>query len=212
MTITLTEDADGVLDDYSEYLYTSPTAQDEEGDTIEMAFSGLEGLSFANVKHNSDDSFTLKLNRELIDSSGSYSLTVKLGDVVNPASSGKGHTIQITINYNDYEEPVEDEYDYYEDQSTDSTEAIEGEVEEELTTEEKLDKIAKDKASKAKAEQAKRLNAGGFVRTPGLGFTFPGVSVAKMEDTEEVEKVVPPDPQMRINSITALGEMQIDFN
>ena len=62
-------------------------------------------------------------------------------------------------------------------------------------------KQAAEKAAKAKAEQAKRLKAGGFVRTPGLGFTFPGVMIAEKEEVveEEVEKVIPPDPQMRIN-------------
>jgi len=87
VTITMTEDADGVLDDISEFSYTSPTAVDEEGDLIEIVFSGLEGLPFANVKHNSDDSFTLKLKRELIDGSGSYTLTVKLGDTLHPEHS-----------------------------------------------------------------------------------------------------------------------------
>ena len=60
-----------------------------------MAFSGLDGLIGSSTRKNSDDSFTLKIDRGLISftNQGEFSLEVVLGDSI----STKGSTQRISV-------------------------------------------------------------------------------------------------------------------
>jgi len=105
LTVTLTEISPGVLDDYSEFKYTSPKAVDLEEDQIVMAFEGLDEVKYAQVKQQSDGSFTLTINKDLVTGSESNNLLITLGDAIKP--QGSNHTMRLTIKYVDYVEPVE---------------------------------------------------------------------------------------------------------
>ena len=60
------------------YEYVSPKAVDTEQDKIEMKFSGLEGLSAATVDHNSDDTFTLKIDQSKLTEGDAGTHTLKI--------------------------------------------------------------------------------------------------------------------------------------
>ena len=60
-TVSLVKGIDGYIEDSSVYTYTSPVAKDYEGDDVKMIFKGITDA--VSVSQNSDNSFTLKVNR-----------------------------------------------------------------------------------------------------------------------------------------------------
>ena len=152
--IEVTQDESGELDDSSVFEYVSPAATDPEGDAIVMSFSGLEEVAFAATQTNGDGSFTLRIDRALITETGSFTLGVSLGDEVEADTSSFSISIEVIFNGKAEDEETEAEldlstYDYYESESVDDTldsgNSTNSTEPEELTTEQKLEKIAKDK-------------------------------------------------------------------
>jgi len=99
LTLTVTKNGKGIIVDSSDFIYRSPVAIDKESNAIEMSFTGLEKLLGSSIKKNSDDTFTLKIGKILINkmNSGKFTLTVELGDEIKPKASS--HSIEVSITY-----------------------------------------------------------------------------------------------------------------
>jgi len=82
-----------------------------------MSFSGLDSLPFVYLRQREDNTFLLKLNRDLIreDHTGLYTLFVSIGDGVRSVTSV--HMITIVIDYQpfkiDEQKILTELYDYY---------------------------------------------------------------------------------------------------
>jgi len=74
LEVAVNIDENGEADDTSNFEYRTPTAIDSEGDSISIEVQGMSALPCVTGKQNSDDSFTLKINRALIttDSVGTH--------------------------------------------------------------------------------------------------------------------------------------------
>jgi hypothetical protein len=64
--VNLVRGTDGELKDTSVVEFKSPIARDAENDKIKMEFDIKLGHTFIKANQNSDDSFTIKVDRSLI--------------------------------------------------------------------------------------------------------------------------------------------------
>jgi len=62
--VSSTVGANGQALESSPLLFTSPIAEDEEGDPISITFIDVNLLAFAEAFENDDDTFTLKIERQ----------------------------------------------------------------------------------------------------------------------------------------------------
>jgi hypothetical protein len=62
LDVKLTKGEDGEIEDDSIVTYKSPKAVDSEGDSIKITFD-LQGNSFLSASQNTDDTFTLSVDR-----------------------------------------------------------------------------------------------------------------------------------------------------
>ena len=82
ITVSVRIGADGVYDDDSAFLYTSPTVVDKEKDQISMDFVH-PSLPSLRVKKNDDDSFYIKVDKSMLtkkDHNKEHQIQVKMGD------------------------------------------------------------------------------------------------------------------------------------
>jgi len=101
--------ADGVLQNESpSFKYTSPVAEDKEGNEVTMKFSGLEELLGSRTKQNADSTFTISIDLGLVnaETSGDYTLSVQLGDEFD--TEGPTLSMVIKITYEELEPKVEE--------------------------------------------------------------------------------------------------------
>jgi len=80
------------------FKFTSSKAKDNENDKITLSFtSDLIQKSFFKVSQNSDDSFTIEIDKSLLTSksAGSFPLKIEAGD--SKALMKSSYTISITI-------------------------------------------------------------------------------------------------------------------
>ena len=96
----------GIKDDSSVFEYTSPPATNSVGNSIEICFKGLEGLPFVQVRQKRDNTFSLKLMRDLItqEDNGTYKFTVLLDD--GSRNLITSYSIEININYSSERDDV----------------------------------------------------------------------------------------------------------
>ena len=79
--VSLIKGSDGAIQDTSVVEFTSPIAEDPEGEKITMTFD-LKGYSWMKATQNSDNSFTVKVDRSQITEfiSQTYTIVIQIED------------------------------------------------------------------------------------------------------------------------------------
>lgn len=112
LTLIVTKNGKGMIEDTSDFLYRSPIAIDKENNAIEMEFTGLEKLLGSSTKKNNDNTFTVKIDRNQINklNSGKFTLNIELGDEVKPKMSS--HYIEVSVTYIEEElDPIPEKFE-----------------------------------------------------------------------------------------------------